>query len=120
MSTRLADTREAFGVCTKARSCEQVAFFLGEVTEGREGYCVGVIHQPRKFARIEGRLDLALDFVTEGLGQVAVCTELRVERRKECQTVLDDRAADIATGIEFRIPIRSEAHERKVLGVTDK
>src|SRR4030095_5341140 len=83
MATRFTCTQEAFRFYSEAGPCEQVSFFLGEVTERREGQRVCVVDQPRDLARVERCLDLALSFPTEGLGQVVVCTELRVECRKE-------------------------------------
>ena len=49
-----------------------------------------------------------------------VRSELRVECRKEGQAVLDDRTADVAAGIEFRISVRSNARERKIFCRPDK
>src|SRR5204862_4538370 len=120
MAARLANTDEAVRVCTEAGTCKEVSFFFGEVTEGREGHGVGVVDRPRELARVERRLDLAFDFRTEGLGQVVVCTELRVESRQERQTIFDDRSADVPSCVEFRVTVRGRTRERRVLSVADQ
>ena len=56
----------------------------------------------------------------ECLRQIIVRAELRIESRKERQSVFDDRAADIDTGVDFRKSVRGKAGEREVLGVADK
>src|SRR4051812_33634735 len=49
-----------------------------------------------------------------------VCSKLRIECRKERKAVFDDRATDVGTGIEFRIPVRSKSGKRKIFGRTNK
>src|SRR5688500_2894399 len=97
-----------------------MTFFRREVGEGRCSERMVVVNEPGHFTRIERGLDLALNFLTQTLGQVVVCTILRVESRKEGQTVFDDRTTDRCTGIDFRKSVRGQAREREVLGLTNK
>src|SRR5438552_4421753 len=86
--------------------------FFREVAEGRERQRVRIVDQPRKLARVERGLDLTFDFVTEGLRQIVICTELRIESREERQAIFKNRSADIDTGIKLRISVRRKTCER--------
>src|SRR3954447_11297975 len=46
--------------------------------------------------------------------------ELRIEGRKERQTVFEDRAANISAGVKFRITVRCQTRKWKVLGFSNK
>src|SRR5688500_16656594 len=97
-----------------------MSFFCSEVGERGSSKRMIVVNEPGQFTRIERCLDLALNFLTQTLGQVVVRTILRVESRKERQTVFDDRTTDRSTGIDFRKSVRGQAREREVLGLTNK
>ena len=78
-----------------------MAFLSREIAEGREVERIVVIYLPRDLARVKRGLDLAFDLAMESLCQIVIGAELRINCRKESQTVLDDRAADIRTRIKL-------------------
>src|SRR5262249_40943864 len=98
------------------RTAEQVTFLSREITKGRERKRVAIVDDPRQFARIVGRADLAFDWGTERLSKIVVRTPLRVESREEGQTVLDDRTANVNTSIDIGVASWSNTGQREVLG----